>query len=80
VAATSASPSWRPNPDEVERVLEISLEEFRDPANRRSERRSLHGGTWLVPFFALGGEKVWGATAMILAEFLGVLERGGGSP
>jgi 8-oxo-dGTP pyrophosphatase MutT (NUDIX family) len=80
VATTSASPSWRPNPDEVERVLEIPLEEFRDPANRRSELRSLHGGSWVVPFFALGGEKVWGATAMILAEFLGVLERGAGSP
>jgi len=25
-----------------------------------------------VPFFDLDGEKVWGATAMILAEFLAV--------
>jgi hypothetical protein len=25
-----------------------------------------------VPYFAFDGEKVWGATAMILAEFLAV--------
>ena len=27
-----------------------------------------------VPYFALDGVKVWGATAMILAEFLAVLD------
>jgi hypothetical protein len=29
-----------------------------------------------VPYFALAGEKVWGATAMVLSEFLCLL----GSP
>ena len=27
------------------------------------------------PYFAIDGEKVWGATAMALAEFLALLDR-----
>jgi len=26
-----------------------------------------------VPYFAIDGEKVWGATAMVLAEFCAIL-------
>ena len=31
-------------------------------------------GTLAIPYFALGDEKVWGATAMVLAELAALLE------
>jgi 8-oxo-dGTP pyrophosphatase MutT (NUDIX family) len=73
VATTSASPRWRPSPAEVERILEVPLADLLSPANHRHEVRTLHGERYVVPYFALEGEKVWGATAMILAEFLTAL-------
>jgi 8-oxo-dGTP pyrophosphatase MutT (NUDIX family) len=61
---------------EVARLLEVPLPVLNDPDTLRAERRQwLTGGRAIeieVPYFALEGEKVWGATAMVLAEFLAV--------
>ena len=75
---------YRDQPDYVSSdTLSIArkLAELADPAVLRRETRQLRRGVDLqpveVPFFDLHGEKVWGATAMILAEFLAVVEAGG---
>ena len=65
VAVADRRPDLRGSDGEVARLLEIPLAELVDARCVRVEDR--------VPFFALGGERVWGATAMILAEFLGLL-------
>jgi 8-oxo-dGTP pyrophosphatase MutT (NUDIX family) len=61
---------------EVARLLEVPLPVLDDPDTLRTERRQwLNGGRAIeieVPYFAFEGEKVWGATAMVLAEFLAV--------
>jgi len=66
-------PDFRPNPGEVARILEIPLATLEDAATLRRETRRLREQDYEVPFFDLDGEKVWGATAMVLAEFLEVL-------
>jgi 8-oxo-dGTP pyrophosphatase MutT (NUDIX family) len=73
VAVASETPHFRPDPAEVAEVIEIPLRELSDPGTARRE-------TWLagersieVPFYAFGRHKVWGATAMILSEFLEIL-------
>ncbi len=43
------------------------------PVRRRHEDREIFGDRVRVPYFRLDGERVWGATAMILAEFLAIL-------
>lgn len=65
--------SFRPDPREVARILEVPLDDLRDPARRRVERRAREGRLVSVPYFDLEGQRVWGATAMILAEFLFLL-------
>ena len=70
VGATAAPPHLAPEEREVARILTVPLAELRDPARFRRERRELDGRAYLVPYFDIGGEQVWGATAMILAEFL----------
>jgi len=64
---------WRVHRREVSRILEIPVSQLRDPARRRHEMRTMAGRENRIPFFMLDGEKVWGATAMVLAEFLAII-------
>jgi len=74
---------WVLQEEEVEAVLTPSLTALADPGNHLTEQRRLLGQEREVPYFSVEGERVWGATAMVLAEFmhlLGVIPEPGGSP
>lgn len=60
------------NPDlsEVQYVIEADLATLMDPGTRRSDTEFMHGHSIQVPYYAVLGEKIWGATAMIISEFL----------
>jgi 8-oxo-dGTP pyrophosphatase MutT (NUDIX family) len=73
VAARADRPTFVPDPVEVAEVLEIPLAILLDPAIRREEEWLLHGITTHVPFYQIGEHRVWGATAMVLSEFVAVL-------
>lgn len=62
-------PTLHPDPAEVAAVLEIPLGDLFDPATRKVELRHHEGQSFRVPYLDVGGEKLWGATAMILAEW-----------
>ena len=63
---------------EVARLLEVPVDDFRDPAivKHETQIREAAGKKYdvEVPYFAVEGHKVWGATAMALSEFLALLE------
>lgn len=63
---------------EVARILEVPMSVLRDPATvkRRTRTREFGGQTVEieVPYFDIDGEQVWGATAMVLAEFLALID------
>ena len=61
---------FHPDPTEVQYVIEVSLRELLDPANRDSETIYHHERTIEAPFYRVGKEKIWGATAMMLSEVL----------
>lgn len=64
-------PRFVPDTREVAAILEVPLRLLLDPATRAEEEMELRGGLRLdVPFFRVGEHKVWGATAMILSEFV----------
>lgn len=73
IGAVDDAAGLRPTDREVERVLHVPLADFLDPNTRETELRSLQGRDVEVPYYAVAGHKVWGATAMILAEFLAVV-------
>ena len=73
VASAPQRPTFHPNPLEVADLLEVPLPRLLDPATRREEDWTWRGAPLHVPFFAIGLYKVWGATAIILAEFLALL-------
>ncbi len=68
-------PVYHPDPLEVQYVIESSLEELFDPANILSDHWEQHGRTIVAPYYRVGKEKIWGATAMMLCEFLQVASR-----
>ena len=63
-------PVFHPDPTEVQYVIEVSLKELLDPANRDSETRYHQALPIEAPFYRVGKEKIWGATAMMLSEVL----------
>lgn len=73
VAVTETQPPLTPADGEVARILEIAVDELLDPANFVRTRRERDGVGYVVPAFRVCGHEIWGATAMVLAEFLAVL-------
>lgn len=70
VGIADSRPDLQADVNEVERLLEVNLSRIADPRTYSIETREFRGGFYRVPFIPLDGEKVWGATAMVLAEFL----------
>jgi 8-oxo-dGTP pyrophosphatase MutT (NUDIX family) len=62
-------------PEEVDEVIEVPVEHLADPANVRRETWTVGGREAEVPFYAFEGHKIWGATAMVLAELLALIGR-----
>jgi 8-oxo-dGTP pyrophosphatase MutT (NUDIX family) len=55
---------------EVARILHVPVAHLLDPARLRTLRRERDGVEYDVPCYEVCGEQVWGATAMVLAEFV----------
>lgn len=63
-------PVFTPQEREVAEILEVPLSHLLDPATRLEEPWEIRGFQLNVPFYLVSGHKVWGATAMMLSEFL----------
>ena len=66
-------PEMRPDPREVDGILEVPVADLVAPERLHTETREYFGREIRVPYFDVCGEKVWGATAMILSEWLTLL-------
>jgi len=66
----------------VEEVIEIPLSHLLNRKNLLAESWTVRGEKRKIPFFHFQENKIWGATAMVLAEFLEIAKsaiRGSGS-
>ena len=66
-------PNIRPNPLEVEKVLEVPVDFFQQTEPRVEERRKF-GRVFPVYYYDFGSELIWGLTAAILRDFVEFLE------
>ena len=66
---------FQPSAEEVAAVIPLSLRELVDPRSRASHTIRRNGLTFRAPHFEIGGYRVWGATSLILAEFVGLLRQ-----
>ena len=73
VGASETRPRLAPAFGEVARILEIDIDELLAPDCVVHTPRERDGVTLTVPGFHVQGVEIWGATAMVLAEFLSLL-------
>jgi len=70
------TPSFIPQDEEVEAIIEVPLIEFMDANARITKKLSTSYASNIdVPAFELNGHVVWGATAMMLNEIRELLDR-----
>ena len=80
LAVADRRPRFVAAAEEVAHILEVPLAELCDTASRR------RGWGWrgaemiAVPYFEVQGERVWGATAMVLGELIHLLGDRGEAP
>lgn len=76
VGITSGRPDFAPAAAEVAHLLEVTVSRLTQPDMVRWEERHstrVPGRVMQVPYFDIDGHHVWGATAMVLAEFIALL-------
>jgi 8-oxo-dGTP pyrophosphatase MutT (NUDIX family) len=76
VGITDERPSFTLAAHEVEEVVEVSVDDLQDASSIRQGTRTREGLAIEYPYFDLMGHQVWGATAMILGEFICLLQSG----
>jgi 8-oxo-dGTP pyrophosphatase MutT (NUDIX family) len=73
VATLSRRPQLTPSDNEVARILEVGVDELLNPGHFITTERERDGVRFTVPAFRIANVEIWGATAMVLAEFLALL-------
>lgn len=73
VGVLSGPPELRANPGEVDAILRVPFSELLDPEVFREERWPIFGTERSIVFFELFGDTVWGATAAMLRQLLGIV-------
>lgn len=75
IGYTRSRPAFVPDPYEVEEVIEAKLNDILDEKLVRETEIVTHGGYRLrSPYFDVQGRVVWGATAMMLSEFVQIIK------
>lgn len=73
IALADRRPAFSPAAAEVAGILEIALADLGSRRHLVSSERESDGRRLVIPAFRIGGDEIWGATAMVLAEFLSLL-------
>lgn len=73
VAISDRAPAFTPAAHEVEQIIEVTLDHLCDASRIRRGTRTREGVAVEYPYFDLLGNQVWGATAMVLGEFITLL-------
>ncbi|KPK82944.1 MAG: hypothetical protein AMS27_13580 [Bacteroides sp. SM23_62_1] len=68
-------PLFQPDRQEVERIIETPLNEFLKQETRQERIKIFFISKALIPYYNINGHHIWGATAMIISEFVEILKR-----
>lgn len=74
VAYTEEVPQYEPDPFEVAATLDVPAHDFLDAEKQLVQKIEVRGFTLQAPTYIIQGQTIWGATAMMLAEFFAILE------
>jgi 8-oxo-dGTP pyrophosphatase MutT (NUDIX family) len=77
IGYTDRKPAFVPEVKEVDRIIETPLKQLLDLETKKQKILEVGGKFKLdTPYFDISDEVVWGATAMILGEFIQVIQNG----
>lgn len=74
IAYTEKVPKFVANENEVEKIIEFSIDKLIKAEILEGEFLTINGIKVKAPYYNLDGIKIWGATSMIIAEFLEILK------
>jgi 8-oxo-dGTP pyrophosphatase MutT (NUDIX family) len=74
VGVIDERPDFIAAPGEVDEIVEVPIDDLRDASRIRRGTRLREGIAVEYPYFDLRGHQVWGATAMVLGEFITLLQ------
>jgi 8-oxo-dGTP pyrophosphatase MutT (NUDIX family) len=80
VATADPRPDLMPSDGEVARILDVAVSDLLQPSHVVWRTMMRDVGPLDYPAFAVNGVEIWGATAMVLAEFLALLGWSGPEP
>ena len=69
------TPEFKADPTEVQEVLEIKLQDLLNPKNCTTKEFQYGDLSFLAPIYCPNDTIIWGATAMILSEFLEIAQK-----
>ena len=74
IASLNTRPVFQPQEEEVDLIIDVPLPALLDAGSRAVGQWTIRGRDLDIPYFAFGDFRIWGATAMMLAELLAVIE------
>ena len=75
VAICHDRPVFHHDPGEVQYLIEARIDDLLNPVNHRTKIMRIAGYKVSVPYIDIQNNHIWGATAMILSEFLEVVKK-----
>ena len=69
------TPRFIPDANEVAKILNIPLEHFINESYKKTQKISARNYIIDAPCYQINGYTIWGATAMIMSEFIEVVRR-----
>ncbi|MCK5169213.1 MAG: CoA pyrophosphatase, partial [Bacteroidales bacterium] len=69
------TPTFKADINEVEKIIEIKLQDLINPNNCTSKEFKYGDLSFVAPIYSPNKLTIWGATAMILSEFLEIIKK-----
>ncbi|MEM8582695.1 MAG: CoA pyrophosphatase [Bacteroidota bacterium] len=76
LGVAAVRPDFKGQDAEVDEILELPLEDFLRPDARATKSMTMSSGFRLpkVPYWDVQGETIWGATSMLVAELVSIIQ------
>ncbi|WP_026997720.1 NUDIX hydrolase [Flectobacillus major] len=74
IGVMNFKPDFYPDPREVDHVIEVPLKELLNPSIIGRKILQVRGNEVDAPFYDIQDHTVWGATAMMIAEIIALIE------
>lgn len=75
VGYLAEQPMFMPNPQEVASLIEVKISDLLEASIIKTKTHRYKDYNGSIPYYEVNGNHIWGATAMILAEFTEVIHK-----